>query len=128
MTGAGISNWLSDYGTADIPRTKESEFFGSPWESDSNERCARFRRSRYAANVKTPTLFVHGEADMRVPIEEDEQMYTALKKQQRARQVHPLSRQLSWRLAALGYGAPLLLRARMVEPIPAVVRTISWGQ
>ena len=34
----------------------------------------------YAANVKTPTLLVHGEADMRVPIEEDEQMYTALQK------------------------------------------------
>jgi dipeptidyl aminopeptidase/acylaminoacyl peptidase len=35
----------------------------------------------YAGNVKTPTLFVHGEGDMRVPIEEGEQMYTALKKQ-----------------------------------------------
>jgi Prolyl oligopeptidase family len=34
----------------------------------------------YAANVKTPALFLHGESDMRVPIEEAEQMYTALKK------------------------------------------------
>lgn len=31
--------------------------------------------------MKTATLFVHGEADRRVPIEEGEQMYTALKKQ-----------------------------------------------
>ena len=30
VTGAGISNWLSDYGTADIPRTKETEFYGAP--------------------------------------------------------------------------------------------------
>lgn len=80
MTGAGISNWLSDYGTADIPRTKESEFFGSPWESASNELMRSLSPITYAANVKTPTLFVHGEADMRVPITEDEQMYTALKK------------------------------------------------
>jgi dipeptidyl aminopeptidase/acylaminoacyl peptidase len=80
MTGAGISNWLSDYGTADIPRTKESEFFGSPWESDSNQLMRSLSPITYAANIKTPTLFVHGEADMRVPIEEDEQMYTALKK------------------------------------------------
>ncbi len=80
MTGAGISNWLSDYGTADIPRTKESEFFGSPWESDSNQLMRSLSPITYAANVKTPTLFVHGEADMRVPIEEDEQMYTALQK------------------------------------------------
>jgi dipeptidyl aminopeptidase/acylaminoacyl peptidase len=80
MTGAGISNWLSDYGTSDIPRTKESEFFGSPWQSDSNQLMRSLSPITYAANVKTPTLFVHGEADMRVPIEEDEQMYTALKK------------------------------------------------
>jgi dipeptidyl aminopeptidase/acylaminoacyl peptidase len=80
MTGAGVSNWLSDYGTADIPRTKESEFFGSPWESESNQLMRSLSPITYAANVKTPTLFVHGEADMRVPIEEDEQMYTALQK------------------------------------------------
>ena len=30
--------------------------------------------------MTTPTLFIHGEADHRVPIEEGEQMYTALKK------------------------------------------------
>ena len=81
MTGAGISNWLSDYGTSDIPRTKESEFFGSPWQSESNALMRSLSPITYAANVKTPTLFVHGEADLRVPIEEDEQMYMALRKQ-----------------------------------------------
>ena len=34
----------------------------------------------HAAKVRTPTLFLDGESDMRVPIEEAEQMYTALKK------------------------------------------------
>ena len=38
VSGAGISNWISDYGTADIPRTKESEFYGAPWEPEANER------------------------------------------------------------------------------------------
>ena len=33
-----------------------------------------------AGSVTTPTLFVHGESDLRVPIEQGEQMYTALKK------------------------------------------------
>ncbi len=80
VTGAGISNWLSDYGTADIPRTKESEFFGTPWDQESSERMRALSPITHAANVKTPTLFVHGEADRRVPIEEAEQMYTALKK------------------------------------------------
>jgi dipeptidyl aminopeptidase/acylaminoacyl peptidase len=81
VVGAGISNWLSDYGTADIPRTKESEFSGAPWNQEAGERLRALSPITYAGNVKTPTLFVHGEADMRVPIEEGEQMYTALKKQ-----------------------------------------------
>jgi len=80
MTGAGISNWLSDYGTADIPRTKESEFYGTPWDQEASERMRALSPITHAANIKTPTLFVHGEADQRVPIEEAEQMYTALKK------------------------------------------------
>ena len=82
VAGAGISNWVSDYGTADIPRTKESEFFGAPWEAKGFELLWRQSPIHYAANVTTPTLFVHGEADLRVPIEQAEQMYTALKKRQ----------------------------------------------
>ena len=31
--------------------------------------------------MSTPTLFLNGESDHRVPIEEAEQMYTALRKQ-----------------------------------------------
>ncbi|MFC1661111.1 S9 family peptidase, partial [Gemmatimonadota bacterium] len=81
VSGASISNWVSDYGTADIPRTKESEFFGPPWEEESLELLLRSSPIVHAKGVSTPTLFVHGEADLRVPIEEAEQMYLALKKQ-----------------------------------------------
>lgn len=80
IAGAGISNWVSDYGTADIPRTKESEFFGAPWEKQGYELLWRQSPIAYAGNVTTPTMFIHGEADLRVPIEQAEQMYTALKK------------------------------------------------
>ena len=80
VTGAGISNWISDYGTADIPRTKESEFYGAPWNQEAGERMRALSPITHVGNAKTPTLFVHGEADRRVPIEEAEQMYTALKK------------------------------------------------
>jgi dipeptidyl aminopeptidase/acylaminoacyl peptidase len=80
VSGAGISNWLSDYGTADIPRTKESEFYGTPWEQRGAETLWRQSPIKYAGATKTPTLFVHGEADLRVPIEQAEQMYTALRK------------------------------------------------
>ena len=80
VSGAGISNWVSDYGTADIPRTKESEFYGPPWEPRSQELLVRQSPVHYAGAVRTPTLFIHGEADLRVPIEQGEQMYTALRK------------------------------------------------
>jgi dipeptidyl aminopeptidase/acylaminoacyl peptidase len=80
IAGAGIANWISDYGTADIPRTKESEFYGPPWEPKSRDLLMKLSPITHAANVTTPTMFVHGEADLRVPIEQAEQMYTALKK------------------------------------------------
>ena len=80
ITGAGITNWMSDYGTADIYRTKETEFFGTPWDAAARERMIKQSPLTYAGNVKTPTLFVHGEVDQRVPYEEGEQMYFALKR------------------------------------------------
>lgn len=80
VVGAGISNWISDYGTADIPRTKESEFHGTPWEAKGAETLLKWSPVMRAGSVSTPTLFVHGESDLRVPIEQAEQMYTALKK------------------------------------------------
>ncbi len=81
VVGAGISNWISDYGTADIARTKETEFFGTPWEEESRARLIRQSPLTYAGNVTAPTLFVHGADDQRVPYEEAEQMYFAIKKQ-----------------------------------------------
>jgi dipeptidyl aminopeptidase/acylaminoacyl peptidase len=80
IVGAGISNWVSDYGTADIPRTKESEFYGPPWEDESGSLLRRQSPILYVQNVVTPALFVHGETDFRVPIEQGEQMYLALRK------------------------------------------------
>ncbi len=81
VAGAGIANWISDYATSDIPRTKESEFFGPPWDARAHEVLRRQSPIEYVTRVKTPTLFVNGESDARVPIEEAEQMYMALRKQ-----------------------------------------------
>ena len=78
--GAGISNWMSDYGTADIFRTKETEFYGPPWDEAARGRMVKQSPLAHAGRVKTPTLFVHGEVDQRVPYEEGEQMYFALKR------------------------------------------------
>ena len=80
VSGAGIVNWISDYGTADIPRTKESEFYGAPWNPQTRDLMRAVSPITYADKIATPMLFVDGESDMRVPIEENEQLYTALKK------------------------------------------------
>ena len=80
IPGAGIVDWLSDYGNADIPNTKEREFFGSPWDPKAREIMLRQSPLIYADRVKAPTLFINGEVDQRVPFSEAEQMYVALKK------------------------------------------------
>lgn len=80
VSGAGISNWISDYATSDIPRTKESEFHGPPWDPRGAETLWRQSPVRLAHQARTPTLFIHGEADLRVPIEQAEQLYVALQK------------------------------------------------
>ena len=78
--GAGIVNWISDYGTADIARTKETEFFGTPWMEEAARRMIRQSPLTYADRVQAATLFIHGEVDQRVPYSEAEQMFVALKK------------------------------------------------
>jgi dipeptidyl aminopeptidase/acylaminoacyl peptidase len=80
-SGAGISNWFSDYGTADIYRTKETEFFGTPWSAEGIKRMVAQSPLMQAGRVRTPTLFLVGEMDQRVPYEESEQMYFALRRQ-----------------------------------------------
>jgi dipeptidyl aminopeptidase/acylaminoacyl peptidase len=80
IPGAGIVNWVSDYGTADIARTKETEFFGTPWDDRARDIMIRQSPLTYANRVKAPTLFIHGELDQRVPYSEAEQMFVALKK------------------------------------------------
>jgi dipeptidyl aminopeptidase/acylaminoacyl peptidase len=81
VSGAGASNWLSNYAHSDVARTKELEFFGRPWEPDAQEIMIRQSAYLNSLGVKTPTLFVHGEVDYRVPLEGAIQLYTSLKKQ-----------------------------------------------
>ncbi|HWP71815.1 MAG TPA: alpha/beta fold hydrolase, partial [Gemmatimonadaceae bacterium] len=78
--GAGIVNWVSDYGTADIAVTKETEFFGKPWEEEARNIMIRQSPLTYAGRAKAATLFINGEVDQRVPYSEAEQMFVALKK------------------------------------------------
>jgi len=81
VSGAGASNWFSNYALSDVARSKELEFLGPPWDPEARE--VMMRQSAYlnSGGVQAATLFVHGEEDYRVPLEGAIQLYTSLKKQ-----------------------------------------------
>ncbi len=79
VAGAPCTDLPSLYGTSDIGVS-----FGEVhWGGTVTEHFDAMRdRSplTYAANVETPVLLMHGEADFRCPINQSEQLFTALKR------------------------------------------------
>lgn len=78
VTQRSISNWLSFYGVSDIG------YFFTKWELGHNlledpKKLWEFSPLKYAENVETPLLILHGERDFRCPIEQGEQLFIALK-------------------------------------------------
>lgn len=71
-----VVNWYSFVGTTDSA-SWYANFKKLPWE-DPEEH---LRRSpiTYVGNVKTPTMVMTGELDLRTPMEQTEQYYRALK-------------------------------------------------
>jgi dipeptidyl aminopeptidase/acylaminoacyl peptidase len=81
VSGAGESNWTSNYALSDVARTKDTEFFGPPWDPRAREIMIAQSPYLNSGGVQAATLFVHGEVDYRVPLEGAIQLYTSLKKQ-----------------------------------------------
>ncbi len=77
VVGAGVTNLWSFTGTADIPGFLPDYFQGEPWEAFENYRS--HSPITFAHRVKTPTLVLHGEADVRVPLSQGQEFYRALK-------------------------------------------------
>ena len=78
VTQRSISNWLSFFGSSDIGyRFAAQEVDGNPWED--TEKLWQQSPIKHVANVKTPTLVLHAEQDLRCPVEQAEQFYIALK-------------------------------------------------
>ena len=73
-----VINWTSFVLTGDVTNFFYRYWFeGFPW--DHQESYWRRSPLAYAGNVKTPTMVMTGEADMRTPSGEAEQFYEALK-------------------------------------------------
>ncbi len=85
ITARSICNWISFYGVSDASGLVESEFGGRPWPYDSDDEgswqlATMLSPIVWADNVKTPTLIIHSINDYRCPMEEGEQWFRALKK------------------------------------------------
>ncbi|MGE0130288.1 MAG: prolyl oligopeptidase family serine peptidase [Blastocatellales bacterium] len=76
--GAGLSNAVSYWGTADIVHQRERLHGGVPWEA--RRMFDEQSPLNYLTNVKTPALIFHGEKDDRVPLGQSQEAYRTLKR------------------------------------------------
>jgi dipeptidyl aminopeptidase/acylaminoacyl peptidase len=72
-----VINWMSMAGQSDVPLFTYN-FFDAPfWEKP--DQWLKQSSLMYVAHVKTPTLLMTGELDLRTPIPQTEEYYSALK-------------------------------------------------
>ncbi len=77
--GAGVTNLWSFTGTSDIAGFLPDYFSGDPWTSFDG--FYNHSPMAFVKGVNTPTLILHGEADVRVPTSQGYEFYNALKRQ-----------------------------------------------
>jgi dipeptidyl aminopeptidase/acylaminoacyl peptidase len=78
MAGASVSNLVSFYGTSVYPDLVETEFGGVP--VDDWALLWQWSPLAHVGRVRTPVLFLNGEADNDVPITQAQEMFMALRK------------------------------------------------
>ena len=77
----GVSNLISFYGTSDFAAHWFEQRFGGPfWTSGAQlQRYWQHSPIAYVDRIRTPLLLIQSEDDFRCPIEQGEQMLTALR-------------------------------------------------
>jgi dipeptidyl aminopeptidase/acylaminoacyl peptidase len=76
--GAGLSNAVSYWGTADIVYQRERLHGGLPWEA--RKLYDEQSPLTHLSSAKTPALIFHGEKDDRVPLGQSQESYRTLKR------------------------------------------------
>ena len=79
--GAGAADWTSMYAQTDQRAPWRAAWFGGTPYQPNAPIDTYWNQSplKYVANVKTPTLFIVGQDDQRVPMPQSVEMYRALK-------------------------------------------------
>jgi dipeptidyl aminopeptidase/acylaminoacyl peptidase len=79
-SGAGAANWISMYAQSDHREFRTPWFNGTPWQKDARiDLFWDHSPLKDVAQVTTPTIFLVGEQDPRVPMPQSVEMYRALK-------------------------------------------------
>jgi dipeptidyl aminopeptidase/acylaminoacyl peptidase len=78
VSGAGLSNLISEYGSEEHPSYDEW-FYGVPYESGSLVRYLNSSPFTQLRNAKTPTLILQGDADTTDPPGQSQELYRGLK-------------------------------------------------
>lgn len=79
-SGAGAANWISMYAQSDTRGQRTPWFGGTPWQANAPiDLYWDHSPLKDVSKVKTPTLFLVGEQDPRVPMPQSVEMYRALK-------------------------------------------------
>ena len=79
-SGAGAVNWISMYGQSDTRIQRTPWFGGTPWQQDAPiEVYWKNSPLKDIWKVKTPTIILVGEKDVRVPLPQSLELYRALK-------------------------------------------------
>jgi dipeptidyl aminopeptidase/acylaminoacyl peptidase len=81
-SGAGAANWISMYAQSDVRTYRTPWFGGTPWEKNAPiDTYWDHSPLKYVANVRTPTLFLVGQQDPRVPLPQSIEMWRGVKQQ-----------------------------------------------
>ncbi len=79
-SGAGAANWISMYAQSDVRTYRTPWFGGTPWQANAPiDAYWDHSPLKYVSNVTTPTIFLVGAQDVRVPSPQSVEMYRALK-------------------------------------------------
>ncbi|HTS24267.1 MAG TPA: S9 family peptidase [Bryobacteraceae bacterium] len=78
--GAGAADWVSMYAQSDVRTYRTPWFGGTPWQKDAPINVYWDNSPlKDVWKVKTPTIFLVGQNDVRVPQPQSVEMYRALK-------------------------------------------------
>ncbi len=79
-SGAGAANWISMYAQSDVRTYRTPWFGGTPWQVKAPiDTYWNSSPLKDVAKVKTPTIFLVGEQDPRVPMPQSVEMHRALR-------------------------------------------------